>query len=84
MDYEKEINYLMDKVLELAKSQQGLTASVLTVAKLNTVDEIKDLTGQVIALRELTQRHEKEIKQLQISLAQTRHALAERVVHART
>ena len=41
----------------------------------------KDLQGQTISLRQLTQRHEKEIKQLQISLAQTRHALAERLAY---
>ena len=69
MDVEKEINYLMDKVLELAQNNQAM----VTVSK--------DLTGQVIALRQLTQRHEKEIKQLQISLAQTRHALAERLAY---
>ena len=46
--------------------------------------EYKDLQGQVIALRQLTQRHDKEIRKLQIDLAQTRHALAERIVHART
>ena len=67
---------LINQVKDLQHEVSGLDTNNTT---LNLI--VKDLTGQVIALRELTQRHEKEIRKLQIDLAQTRHALAERLAY---